>query len=87
MITYDFIEQQLSPLLFPQVHHLDGDATARARVCGSAHDTRASLTDFTKPTQGRARVAFAHHQAESSPELASVNIAIIYHMYSATIPP
>lgn len=62
-MTYHFIEQQLAPLLLSQVHHLDGNAAARARVSRGAHYPRAALSDLAEARQSRARITFAYYQS------------------------
>lgn len=67
--TNHFIEQQLPPLLLMQVHHLDGDTSARARVGSSTNDSRAALADPREAGQGSPGVAFADDESECRSEL------------------
>lgn len=67
--TYNFVEKQLAALLLAQVHHLDGNAAARARVHGRAHHARAALADLAEAGQRRARVARADNQPERCAKL------------------
>lgn len=54
------IKEQLSPLLFPEVHLLHSHLLATVLLAGDAHDTRGALADFDKAVQVFPRVAFRH---------------------------
>ncbi len=64
-----FIEEQFSPLLLPEVHHLDGDLPPAVLLSGDAHHTRGALADLHEVLQIRARVAGVHHLLQRGSEL------------------
>lgn len=51
------IKEQLSPLLFPEVHLLHSHLLAAVFLAGDAHDTRGAFTDFDKAVQVFPRIA------------------------------
>lgn len=51
------IKEQLSPLLFPEVHLLHSHLLAAVFLAGDAHDTRGAFADFDKAVQVFPRVA------------------------------
>lgn len=51
------IKEQLSPLLFPEVHLLHSHLLAAVFLAGDAHDARGAFADFDKAVQVFPRVA------------------------------
>lgn len=51
------IKEQLSPLLFPEVHLFHSHLLAAVFLAGDAHDTRGALADFDEAVQVFPRVA------------------------------
>ena len=51
------IKEQLSPLLFPEVHLLHGHLLAAVLLAGDAHNACGALSDFDKAVQVFPRVA------------------------------
>lgn len=70
------IKEQLSSLLFPEVHLLHSHLLAAVFLAGDAHDTRGAFADFDKAVQVFPRVAcrqessiLTKHQKPKQPRL------------------
>lgn len=63
------IEEQLPPLLFPEIHLLHSDLLPCVLLSGDADDARGALPDLDEVVQVLPRVAGADHELQGSSEL------------------
>lgn len=69
MFDLNLVEEQLSPLLLPQVHHLHGHLAPAVPLAGNAHHTGGPLPDLHKVPQSRPRVPRVHYHLQRCLEL------------------
>lgn len=73
------VEEQLSTLLFPHVHHLHGHLPPAELLSGDADHTCRTFTDLHKVLQRRSRVPRVHHHLQRRLEL------VVTHLWRAAI--
>jgi len=81
---HHLVEEQLSPLLFPEVHLLHGHLLAAVLLAGDAHDARGALADLDEAVQVLARVAcrFQHKRGAQVRRINNNKMFLVGHYRS-----